>query len=214
MKKNILMCVAVATLAWTSTNAFAQFDLGKLVKSGVNAVSKSASTSDLVSGLTSVFSSKKVATVEDLVGSWTYTEPAVVFTSSNLLKSAGGKMASATIEKNLQTQLSKVGITKGKLKMNFTKDGKFTQTVARKTLKGTFTVNGKSVVLKYAGQVKQVIGTTQVDGNNLLIVMDVSKLLGYMKTLGALSSNQSLKTATSLLGSMDGMLCGLRLNKE
>ncbi len=214
MKKNILMCVAVATLAWTSTNAFAQFDLGKLVKSGVNAVSKSASTSDLVSGLTSVFSSKKVATVEDLVGSWTYTEPAVVFTSGNLLKSAGGKMASATIEKNLQTQLSKVGITKGKLKMNFTKDRKFTQTVAGKTLKGTFTVNGKSVVLKYAGQVKQVIGTTQVDGNKLLIVMDVSKLLGYMKTLGALSSNQSLKTATSLLGSMDGMLCGLRLNKE
>ena len=214
MKKNILMCVAVATLAWTSTNAFAQFDLGKLVKSGVNAVSKSASTSDLVSGLTSVFSSKKVATVEDLVGSWTYTEPAVVFTSGNLLKSAGGKMASATIEKNLQTQLSKVGITKGKLKMNFTKDRKFTQTVAGKTLKGTFTVNGKSVVLKYAGQVKQVIGTTQVDGNNLLIVMDVSKLLGYMKTLGALSGNQSLKTAMSLLGSMDGMLCGLRLNKE
>ena len=214
MRKNILTCVAVVTLAWTSTNAFAQFDLGKLVKSGVNAVSKSASTSDLVSGLTSVFSSKKVATVEDLVGSWTYTEPAVVFTSGNLLKSAGGKMASATIEKNLQTQLSKVGITKGKLKMNFTKDGKFTQTVAGKTLKGTFTVNGKSVVLKYAGQVKQVIGTTQVDGNNLLIVMDVSKLLGYMKTLGALSGNQSLKTATSLLGSMDGMLCGLRLNKE
>ena len=106
MRKNILTCVAVATLAWTSTNAFAQFDLGKLVKSGVNAVSKSASTSDLVSGLTSVFSSKKVATVEDLVGSWTYTEPAVVFTSGNLLKSAGGKMASATIEKNLQTQLS------------------------------------------------------------------------------------------------------------
>jgi hypothetical protein len=155
-----------------------------------------------------------VATVEDLVGSWTYTEPAVVFTSGNLLKSAGGKMASATIEKNLQTQLSKVGITKGKLKMNFTKDGKFTQAVAGKTLKGTFTVNGKSVVLKYAGQVKQVIGTTQVDGNNLLIVMDVSKLLGYMKTLGALSGNQSLKTTTSLLGSMDGMLCGLRLNKE
>ena len=214
MKKNILMCVAVAAFAWTSTNAFAQFDLGKLVKSGVNAVSKSASTSDLVSGLTSVFSSKKVATVEDLVGSWTYTEPAVVFTSGNLLKSAGGKVASATIEKNLQTQLSKVGITKGKLKMNFTKDGKFTQTVAGKTLRGTFTVNGKSVVLKYARQVKQVIGTTQVDGNNLLIVMDVSKLLGYMKTLGTLSGNQSLKTATSLLGSMDGMLCGLRLNKE
>ena len=53
----------------------------------------------------------------------------------------------------------------------------------------------------------------QVQGNDLLIVMDATKLMGYMKTLGALSGNSTLKTASSLLGSMDGMLCGLRLQK-
>jgi hypothetical protein len=52
-----------------------------------------------------------------------------------------------------------------------------------------------------------------VDGNDLLIVMDASKLLSYMKTIGSLSGNSTLKTASSLLGSMDGMQCGLRLEK-
>ena len=68
-------------------------------------------------------------------------------------------------------------------------------------------------MLKYAGQVKQLVGTTQVDGNDLLIVMDASKLLTYLKTIGAYSGNTSLKTATSLIGSMNGMLCGMRLNR-
>jgi hypothetical protein len=44
-------------------------------------------------------------------------------------------------------------------------------------------------------------------------VMDASKLLTYLKVVGRYSNNSSLQTAASLLGSMDGMLCGLRLNR-
>ena len=97
--------------------------------------------------------------------------------------------------------------------MTFTRNGRFTQTIAGRRLRGTFTIKGKEVVLKYAGEIKQLIGTTQVDGNDLLIVMDASKMLTYLKAIGSISGNASLKTATSLLGSMDGMLCGLRLNR-
>ena len=99
------------------------------------------------------------------------------------------------------------------MKMTFDKDGNFTQTVAGKTLKGTYTVSGKNVKLVYGGIKEQFLGTTQVDGNDLLIVMNATKLMSYMKTLGMLSGNSTLKTASSLLGSMDGMLCGLRLQK-
>ena len=69
------------------------------------------------------------------------------------------------------------------------------------------------MILKYVGEIKQLVGTTQVDGNDLLIVMDASKLLTYLKVVGRYSNNSSLQTAASLLGSMDGMLCGLRLNR-
>ena len=83
-----------------------------------------------------------------------------------------------------------------------------------KNLTGTYTVEDKNIVLKYGGKVSQVIGTTQLDGNNLLIVMDASKLLKYVNVLGGITQNSMLETATSLLSSMDGLECGLKLVKE
>lgn len=209
----MIVGMAIAAMSLMGNKAYAQFDFGKILQNGADILSNGGTTDDLLSGITSIFSDKKVATIDDLVGEWTYTEPAVVFMSENLLKKAGGKLASSAIEKTIETQLSKVGITKGAMKMTFTRNGRFTQTIAGRRLRGTFTIKGKEVVLKYAGEIKQLVGTTQVDGNDLLIVMDASKMLTYLKAIGSISGNTSLKTATSLLGSMDGMLCGLRLNR-
>ena len=209
----MIVGMAIAAMSLTGNKAYAQFDFGKILQNGADILSNGGTTDDLLSGITSIFSDKKVATIDNLVGEWTYTEPAVVFMSENLLKKAGGKLASSAIEKTIETQLSKVGITKGAMKMTFTRNGRFTQTIAGRRLRGTFTIKGKEVVLKYAGEIKQLVGSTQVDGNDLLIVMDASKMLTYLKAIGSISGNASLKTATSLLGSMDGMLCGLRLNR-
>jgi hypothetical protein len=213
MNKKMIVGMAIAAMSLTGNKAYAQFDFGKILQNGADILSNGGTTDDLLSGITSIFSDKKVATIDNLVGEWTYTEPAVVFMSENLLKKAGGKLASSAIEKTIETQLNKVGITKGAMKMTFTRNGRFTQTIAGRRLRGTFTIKGKEVVLKYAGEIKQLVGTTQVDGNDLLIVMDASKMLTYLKAIGSISGNASLKTATSLLGSMDGMLCGLRLNR-
>lgn len=214
MRKNLIRMVAAAMLLCASTTISAQNSLGGLLgKVASKASSATSGANDVLSGLTTIFSASKVASAADLVGTWNYEEPAVVFTSSNMLKQAGGKVASAAIEKQLKNKLQRYGITKGKMKMTFDSKGNFTQTIAGKTLRGTFTVSGKNVVLKYGGTTKQMIGTTQVDGNDLLIVMDATKLLAYMKTLGTLSGNASLKAASSLLASMDGMQCGLRLKR-
>lgn len=209
----MIVGMAIAAMSLMGNKAYAQFDFGKILQNGADILSNGGTTDDLLSGITSIFSDKKVATIDDLVGEWAYTEPAVVFMSENLLKKAGGKLASSAIEKTIETQLNKVGITKGAMKMTFTRNGRFTQTIAGRRLRGTFTIKGKEVVLKYAGEIKQLVGTTQVDGNDLLIVMDASKMLTYLKAIGSISGNASLKTATSLLGSIDGMLCGLRLNR-
>ena len=209
----MIVGMAIVAMSLTGNKAYAQFDFGKILQNGADILSNGGTTDDLLSGITSIFSDKKVATIDNLVGEWTYTEPAVVFMSENLLKKAGGKLASSAIEKTIETQLNKVGITKGAMKMTFTRNGRFTQTIGGRRLRGTFTIKGKEVVLKYAGEIKQLVGTTQVDGNDLLIVMDASKVLTYLKAIGSISGNASLKTATSLLGSMDGMLCGLRLNR-
>ena len=195
-----------------SVSASAQFNLGDLAKRAEEAVTSSGASS-VASALTSVFSNSKVATKDKLVGNWSYVEPAIVFSSNNALKNVGGKLVASGIEKSLQTKLAQYGIKKGTLKMTFDNNGNFTQTLGGKTLKGTYTVSGKSVNLLYGGIAKQIAGTTQVDGNDLVIVMDAAKLLSYMKILGVLSGNAALKSVSSLIGSTDGMLCGLRLQK-
>ena len=171
------------------------------------------SGSSVASALSTIFDKNKVATADELVGIWTYTEPAVVFESNNALKNIGGKVASAAIEKKLQSEFSKFGIRKGQMKMTFDKDGNFTQTLGRQTLTGTYTTSGKQVVLTYSTGLKQLVGTTQLDGNDLLIVMDVSKLLKYAGSLGQLTGNSTISSLGSLLGSYDGMEVGLKLEK-
>lgn len=220
MKKSVFRMLFTAFLGMGPVVAQAQIDLGGVLKNAAGQVSGAARSKSsgsanggMLSGLTSIFSASKVAKAKDLVGTWTYQEPAIVFSSSSALKNAGGKMAGAVIEKQLQSKLSAMGIKPGMFTMTFKNDGTFTQSGLGKQLGGTYTVTGNTVNLAYGGQVKQVVGTTQVEGGSLLIVMNTTKLLDYMKTIGALSGNATLKSASSLIGSMDGMQCGLRLKK-
>ncbi len=175
--------------------------------------SSSSSSSGLLSSLTSIFSSLNAATEDKIIGTWVYKEPAVVLSSENTLKNIGGKVASAAVEDELATQYEKLGIKEGTITMTFDEDGNFTQTISGKNLSGTYTVEDENINLKY-GKLKQIVGTTQLDGNNLIIVMDATKLLSLVNLLGSLSGNSLLESATSLLGSMDGLQVGFKLTKQ
>ena len=167
----------------------------------------------LLSGLSAIFDATKGATKDRIIGTWTYTEPAVVFSSNNVLSSIGGKVAAQAIEKKLETQMEKLGIKKGMMKMTFDKDGNFTQVIGSKTMSGTYSISDHNVTRNYGGKLKQIIGTTQLDGNDLLIVMDASKLLKYASVLSTLTGSSALKTLGSAISSMNGMEVGLKLNK-
>lgn len=222
MRKLFLKGALVCAMMAPAMTADAQISLGNILKgvvsgstdSSSSSTSTSSSSSSLLSSLTSIFSSSKVATKDKIIGTWVYEEPAVVMESSNALKNIGGKVVTGTIESQLSKKLESYGFKKGAVTMTFDKSGNFTQTLKGKTLKGTYTIEDENVVLKYAGKVSQIVGTTQVDGNNLLIVMDASKLLKYVNVLGTVSQNSTLKTASSLIGSMDGLECGLKLTKR
>ena len=217
--KSVLLCVALIF----STQADAQLNLGNLLKNVVSGQKEKTETetstnkSDnggILSALTNVFSNSKVATKDKIIGTWVYEEPAIVMSSDNSLKNIGGKIAASTIENKLKDKLEKYGLKQGCITMTFDKSGNFTQTVIGKKLSGTYTIEDEKISLKYGGKVNQILGTTQLDGNNLLIVMDATKLLEYVNMLGSILQNSALKTATSLLGSMDGLECGLKLVKQ
>ena len=195
-------------IAISTQNATAQSDLGSIL----NNVLGNSTTNGVVSGLTSIFSSNKQATKNNLVGTWVYEEPAIVLTSDNVLTNAAAKVAAKTAEKKLQEQMDKVGIKKGTLSMTFKSDGTFTETFGKKTYKGKWNVENQK--LKLTHSVRTITLTTQVDGNNLMFVTDASKLLSLMKTLGSKSTNSTVSTVTSLMKKVKGMQCGITLVKK
>ena len=222
MKNLFIKTMVVASLLFGgSSGASSQNILGGILGNVADRMSnkqngskaEGGKVSDIYEGLTSIFQNSKVATAGKIVGTWVYKEPAVVFESSNLLKQAGGKLASAAIENKLNTVFNKYGIKAGKFKMVFDKKGNFTQTIANKTVTGTYTIECKNVKLTYSGGVQQILGTTQIDGNSLLIVMDATKLLNFVSTTGAMYKKSMLGTISSYLSGVEGMECGVRLEK-
>ena len=208
MKTSILRCALICLIAISTQNAKAQSDLGSIL----NNVLGSSTTNGVISGLTSIFSSDKQATKNNLVGTWVYEEPAIVLTSDNVLTNAAAKVAANTAEKKLQEQMDKVGIKKGTLSMTFKSDGTFTETFGKKTYSGKWAVENQK--LKLTHTVRTITLTTQVDGNNLMFVTDASKMLSLMQTLGSKSTNSTVSTVTSLMKKVKGMQCGITLVKK
>lgn len=208
MKRNVCKVAAMAVMMMFSAHVSAQ-SLGDVLGSVLN----NQQSGGLVQGLTTVFSSDKQATAEKIIGTWTYTEPAIVFTSDNILAKAASKIAANKVESKLQEQLSKYGIKPGAFSMTFNEDGTFTETMKGKTSQGTWQVKDSKLILSIVG-VKALTITTQIDGKDLQFVTDATKLLNLFKTLGAKSSNSSIKTVASLMKSVKGMQAGITLRKQ
>lgn len=218
MRKNVLsMLMAFVALFVGSTDVFSQIDLGNILGNLAGSRNKTettslSSTSGLLSGLTSIFSKDKQATKDNIVGTWEYSEPAIVFESDNLLTKAGASLASDKIETKLQEQLSKSGIESGAFSVTFNEDGTFSETFNSRTIRGKWKVEDSKLNLVFGN--KSIPVNTQLTGNKLMFVTDATKLLDLVKTIASKSSNGSLQTVTSLMQSVDGLQAGLTLVKK
>ena len=209
MKKNIIkLAVMVLMLIGGGNSASAQLNLGNIL----GGITGNSNTSDLVSGLTSIFSSNKQATADNIVGTWSYDSPAIVFESEDFLTKTGAALAANKLETSIQNTLAKYGITKDKFSITFKEDGTFTETIRGKSYSGKWAVEDSKLQLTY--QLKTMEITTQKEGDQLMFVTDASKLLHLIHTLGAkTATNSSLSTITALAKNINGMKVGLTLVK-
>lgn len=210
MKKNIIkLAVMVLMLIGGGNSASAQLNLGNIL----GGITGNSNTSDLVSGLTSIFSSNKQATADNIVGTWSYDSPAIVFESEDFLTKTGAALAANKLETSIQNTLAKYGITKDKFSITFKEDGTFTETIRGKSYSGKWAVEDSKLQLTY--QLKTMEITTQKEGDQLMFVTDASKLLNLIQTLGAKTATRSsLSTITALAKNIKGMKVGLTLVKE
>lgn len=208
MKKNMMRLLAAMLLMLAAPSVHAQD-----WQSVLNGVLGGGQSEDIVSGITSIFSSDKQANKNNIIGTWSYTEPAIMFTSDNLLTKLAAKVAANKLEDKLQSYLTQYGIKPGALVLTFNEDGTCTETLNGKSMKGKWQVKDSKLVLTLGG-IKSLQITTQIDGKNMMFVTDATKLLKLFKSVGAKSTNKNIQTVTSLMKNVDGMQAGVSLKKQ
>ena len=208
MKKNMMRLLAAMLLMLAAPSVHAQD-----WQSVLNGVLGGGQSEDIVSGITSIFSSDKQANKNNIIGTWSYTEPAIMFTSDNLLTKLAAKVAANKLEDKLQSYLTQYGVKPGALVLTFNEDGTCTETLNGKTMKGKWQVKDSKLVLTLGG-IKALQITTQIDGKNMMFVTDATKLLKLFKSVGAKSTNKNIQAVTSLMKNVDGMQAGVSLKKQ
>lgn len=191
-----------------------------IVNQGGNAGNETSNTETQSSGilgnlLSGLLGANNALSQKNLIGTWTYAGSDCVFESENFLMKAGGEVASAKIEKEINTQLAKVGIKEGACSFTFNEDNSYTAKIGSRTIKGQYTLDAEKKVISmtYLGGLRTMTPHISKSGDNISILFESSKLLNLLKATSALSGNTSLKTVNSLLSKYDGLYVGMKLAK-
>lgn len=208
MKKLFVILAAVALNC-----GIANAQLNNIINKATSAASSAVKGNSTMESLVGVISSKLIPNSQQIVGTWVYQEPAIMFTSSNSLKQYASSAVTKSIEQKMQSYLAKVGFTKGKSSITFNADKSFVVKYGTKSVKkGTYTLNNNEVVLTFTGKKTPSKVIPQLDNGSLIIVMDATKFKTFMENIGAQVSQ--LSTVTSALKQMDGMKIGIRCTKQ
>lgn len=220
MKKMILALALCVSLSACASNP-----LGALLGGGNSSSTEQTSSSkggssltDIIGGVVGGLISTDKVDVNKMVGTWTYTSPAVSFKSENFLQKAGGAAMAGTIEGKLAPYYKTAGLNKLVLTIN--EDKTFVMQSGKITARGTVETDGKGEVYFNfkalgaipAGKMKAYI--TMTAGKQMSLMFDVTKLVAVIKMVGSVSGSTAIKGVSSILDSYDGICAGFKLNKK
>lgn len=154
-------------------------------------------------------------TIDDLVGEYVSTGPAVAFKSDNFLQKAGGIAGAAALETKLQPYFDQYGMIGMPLVID--KDANFTLTVKRIPLSGTIARNESDGTFTFTVMVggKMKIGRftayIQKSGRDLDLMFDATKLKELISTVGKFSGSRLTSTLAKILDSYEGATIGFKM---
>lgn len=209
MKRNaIKWLLALAAVFAAPAAAGAQSVLGDIV-GALGGGSGSGALSSAVSALLG----NKAVSQQALVGTWSYSGPAIAFKSQNVANQLGGVLAAGSAEKKLSSALEHYGLTKGKVRLTFKADNTYACTVNGRTVTGTYKLSGSTLTLTKAGM-KGINVNVKLTGRELQLAIAADKLLSLVSTMGsAVAGSSSLSALTSFMKGFDGVNLGMKFNK-
>lgn len=166
----------------------------------------------ILGNIISTFGGNTTTSQSSLIGTWTYQKPCVQFESESLLAKAGGSLIASKMESKLDGYYQKIGMKAGACKFVFAKDNTMQYTIGGNTYQGTYKFDSsKCQVVLTTSLGTSITAYVSINGNNMGLTFDSSKLLTLLKSASSLSSQ--LSTISSLSGSYTGMKSGFQFVK-
>ncbi|MDH6307265.1 hypothetical protein M2451_000414 [Dysgonomonas sp. PFB1-18] len=186
-----------------------------LVSNGHAQSLKDLLNKETISSVVSAVTGSSSSTDTDISGTWSYTGSAVELKSDNILKKAGGKLATSSIESKLNSQLSKVGIKEGATTFTFNSDSTFTVALSSKTQSGTYSIDKSTekINLVFSESATIAANYSQSD-SEMTLTFDADKFMSVISYVSSSTGNSTLGTLNSLLQGYDGIQIGLTLKKQ
>ena len=206
------------TESTTTTTSTPSFPFGNSQSSSSSSSSGSSTAGNILSGLSSLGSALGLTSsqvdVNYLQGVWRYSAPAISFQSDDLLKKAGGALASSQIENKLATYYDKFGINN--LIFTVNADSTFTLEVKKIKLSGSIKSTGQSGTITLAFKpVGSFTAFVAAEGSNTMsMTFDVSKLIDIISKVSSVLGNSTISTVSNLLSQFDGLTAGFKLTRQ
>ena len=113
---------------------------------------------------------------------------------------------------------TKLGIVPGNFSYTFNSDSTFTNTIGKKVLKGTYSLDEKTRVLTLHYVLAKTITVKSVEvqlvksGEQVSLLFNTEKLMNFVSVLSS-ALKKSDKTTTSLMDGYDEILLGFEMKK-
>lgn len=205
MKKQAIVFLAAATLMLSGCGMSTQSGIGSILGSAANGETI-GNVIQSVLGLTKV-------TQKDIIGTWKYQQPGCAFTSEKLLAQAGGEVVATDIKTRLKPYYERAGIGTGNTQVTFGEDGKFSATIAGKTLSGTYTYDEAQAKISMKTMLFTINCYAKKNAGSMGYLFEASKLITLMQTIAALSGNSTLQGIGDLAKNYDGLRVGFDMKK-
>ena len=170
------------------------------------------STTGAVNAIQSVIGLDKVK-AQNLIGTWSYSNPGCAFTSENLLAKAGGEMAAVKIEEKLLPYYQQVGLSSSNTIVTFNEDGTFSSKIAGTPFSGRYTFDEGTQKITLKGLLLSVNCYTKREYVGISLLFEANKLLTVLQTMSALSGNKDLQTIGDLSKNYDGVRVGFDMKR-
>ena len=148
----------------------------------------------------------------DIIGTWSYVEPACAFTSKNLLAKAGGSVAAKTVNEKLLPVYKSLHISSGNTQLTFNENGQFTGKIGGFPMSGTYTFDATNGLVKMKSLTTFTAHLTR-STHGMNFTFESKKILTLLQTVSALSGNTSLSTIGDISKQFNGVRLGFAMKK-